>query len=110
MTGATYAHPKKILALWAISLLAGAKPPGICPASLFPIIHLKNLNGRLMLARSRSNLPNAPLVSAFSALRFRPDAVVGMPVALAIFRFAWVMPRMLLTEGLLLGVSFTGTS
>ncbi len=41
-----------------------------------------------------------------SALRFRPERVVGIPVALAILRFAFVIPSAVFSDGFLYRMIF----
>jgi len=55
--------------------------------------------GRFTAARALCAFPYAPPVTAFSALRFRPAFVVGIPVARATARFAFVMPNAAFIEG-----------
>ncbi len=55
--------------------------------------------GRFTAARALCAFPYAPPVTAFSALRFRPAFVVGIPVARATARFTFVMPNAVFIEG-----------
>ena len=65
------------------------------------------LKGLLIFARVLSYFPYAPPVIIFKAFLFLPDFVVGIPVARAMRRLAWVIPKIVFTEGLRHLMSFT---
>lgn len=64
------------------------------------------LYGRFTAALVFWYFPYAPPVTAFIAFLFRPDFVVGIPVALAILRFALVTPSKVFMLGFRLRISF----